>query len=128
MLPACSGWARAAKRNREWIAASRALRVRTLLPRSCLEVVEEAGDQWRVEIGEVQHGRCHGDALGRVAQQQSQRVAVGGDGVAAGLSLGEESVGEERLQRRSERAHRCAADRCARWASSRWPGEGHQLR
>ncbi len=33
MDPACSGWRSAANRNREWIAASRALRVRVLLPR-----------------------------------------------------------------------------------------------
>ncbi len=35
MSAACSGWRSAANRNSEWIAASRALRVRALLPRSC---------------------------------------------------------------------------------------------
>jgi hypothetical protein len=32
---ACSGWRSAAKRNSEWIAARRVLRLRALLPRSC---------------------------------------------------------------------------------------------
>jgi hypothetical protein len=34
MSAACSGWRRAAKLNREWIAASLALRLRIVLPRS----------------------------------------------------------------------------------------------
>ncbi len=35
MSAACSGWCSAANRNREWMAARRALRVRVLLPRWC---------------------------------------------------------------------------------------------
>ena len=39
-------------------------------------------------------------------QQQPERVAVGGDGVRAGLALADQPVGEERLQGRRERGHR----------------------
>ena len=40
------------------------------------------------------------------AQQQPDGVAVGGDGVRAGLALLEQPVGEERLQGGGERGHR----------------------
>ena len=39
------------------------------------------------------------------AQQQPEGVAVGGDRVRAGLALGQQPLGEERLQGGSERAH-----------------------
>ena len=42
----------------------------------------------------------------RKTQQQPDRVAVGGDGVRAGLALLEQSVGEERLQGGGDRGHR----------------------
>lgn len=52
-----------------------------------LEMVEEAGDQRRVKIGQIQcRGRERG-LLGGVAEQQSQGVAVGGDGLFADVSL-----------------------------------------
>ena len=45
--------------------------------------------------------RCGGEA-----EQQPERVAVGGDRVRAGVAFADQPVGEERLQRRGERAHR----------------------
>src|SRR4051812_27835381 len=61
-------------------------------------------------------------ALGGEDDQQQQRVAVGGDGVRAGLPLPDEPVGKERLQGRGERGHprppRCASRRPAASASS----------
>ena len=44
-----------------------------------------------------------------------KRVAVAGDGVARGAALGDEPVGEERLQHRRQRGH----DRPASWCSRR---------
>ena len=82
-----------------------------------LEVVEEAGDQRRVEIDDVQPRWWDPGALAGEAEQQPQRVAVGGDGVSTGVSLPDQPVGEERLQGRGERTHRSDP----RWASSRVP-------
>ena len=103
---ACSGWRSAANRNSEWIAASRALRVRTLLPRSCSRWVRNAATSVGVEVGDVEPARRLAGALLGEAQQQPQRVAVGGDGARAGLALGQQPVGEERLQGGGEQAHR----------------------
>ena len=62
------------------------------------EVVEERRDQVRVEVGPVQRGRAalSGALLGE-PEQQLERVAVGGDGAWADLTLLGEPVGEERL-------------------------------
>jgi hypothetical protein len=62
-----------------------------------LEVVEERGDQRRVEPRDVQLAGRRGGAFGGAAQQQLEGVAVGGDRVRACLALGEEPVGGERL-------------------------------
>lgn len=43
--------------------------------------------------------------LPRQAQQQLEGVAVGADRVRAGLPLGQQPLGEERLQGGSEQAH-----------------------
>ena len=51
---ACSGWRIAAKRNIERMAASRAFRVLTLLPRSHSRCSKEGGDEVGIEIGEVE--------------------------------------------------------------------------
>ncbi len=75
MLWACSGCASAANRNREWIAASRALRVRMLLPR-VFEMIQERGDQRRVEVFQVQPRRRPGGAGRGVAEQHPPGVAV----------------------------------------------------
>ena len=71
-----------------------------------LEVVEKRGDQRRVQIGDIELGWLAAQALGGEAQQQLERVAVGGDRVRAGASLADQPVGEERLHGRRERAHR----------------------
>ena len=82
-----------------------------------LEVIEERGDGVGVEIGDVEHRRFPPATRGGEPQQQSDRVAVGGDRVRAGVALLEQSLGEERLHGRSERTHELAS--CA--ASSRCP-------
>ena len=70
------------------------------------EVVEERADQGGVQIGEVRAPRARLPVCSRgEAEQQPQRVAVGGDGVRAGVPLADQPVGEERLQGRGERGH-----------------------
>ena len=71
-----------------------------------LEVVEERGDQWRVEVADVELAGLAAGPLGGEREQQPERVAVGGDRVRAGVALPDQPLGEERLQRRRERAHR----------------------
>jgi hypothetical protein len=70
-----------------------------------LEVVQERGDQRRVEIGDVHRGRRLARRGGGEADQQSERVAVAGDRVRRGAALRDEPVGEECLQHRGERGH-----------------------
>jgi hypothetical protein len=63
-----------------------------------LEVLQERADQLGVEIVDVQlAGRSARVLLGE-GEQQTERVAVGVDGVRAGLALALEAFGEERLQ------------------------------
>ena len=45
------------------------------------------------------------EKLLREGQQQSPRVAVGGDRLGTGVALGDQPLGEERLKRRGEQAH-----------------------
>jgi hypothetical protein len=72
-----------------------------------LEVVEETGDQRRAEIGEVQFRGCLALLGGGEQQQEPPGGPVGADGVAAGLELPHQPVGEERLQGRREQRHGC---------------------
>lgn len=110
------------------VAVERVDRCQASIPRAgsiaslILEVVEESADQRRVQVAEVKlAGLLAGLAL-REAQQQPQRVAVGGHGARAGVSLGDEPVYEKRLERRGERAHdqpsSIPSSRCATSASS----------
>ena len=63
-----------------------------------LEVVEERGDQRRVELRDVEFAGRGAGPVGGKPQQQLEGVAVGGDRVRARLALGEQPIGEERLQ------------------------------
>ena len=81
------------------------MRVRTLLPPFGFEVGEERADQRRVEVVDVQLERLFTGLLMREVQQQPECVAVGGDRAWAGVTLGDQPVGEERLQRGRDRAH-----------------------
>jgi hypothetical protein len=76
-----------------------------------LEVVQERGDQRRVELGDVQLAGRLARPLGGELQQQPEGEAVGGDRVRARAALGEEPVGEVGLQRGRERAHRTPPNR-----------------
>ena len=53
-----------------------------------LEVVEERADQRRVEVGEVESAGLLAGLLWREAQQQPERVAVGGDRARARVLAG----------------------------------------
>ena len=66
---------------------------------------DKRADQRRVQIVEVQLKRLFAGLVLGEAQQQPEGVAVGGDGVRAGVALGDQTFGEERLHRRRERAH-----------------------
>jgi hypothetical protein len=70
-----------------------------------VEVGEKRGDERRVEVRDVEPAwRFPGPLLGE-AQEQTQRVAVGGDRVRADLALGQHALREERFQRGRELGH-----------------------
>src|SRR6266571_565249 len=90
----------------EWIAASRALRVRAVLPRTASRCSRNA-----VTIGASRSARlsalgCFPGAAGGEAEQQPERVPVGGDRAGAGLPLADQPAGEELLQDWCEVTHR----------------------
>ena len=78
------------------------------------EMGEERADQRRVEIVDVQLEWLLAGLLVREGQQQPERVAVGGDGLRAGVALGDQPLGEERLQRGRERGHESTSGSCSR--------------
>jgi hypothetical protein len=59
------------------------------------EMLEERADQRRVEIVEVQLERLLGGLPVREAEQQPERVAVGGDRLRACVALGDQTLGED---------------------------------
>ena len=75
------------------------------VPPVLFEHHEESADELGVEQCNVDVAGPDAGLLLHVAEQQPERVAVGGDGVTARGPLPREVVGEERLQRRGERAH-----------------------
>jgi hypothetical protein len=84
----------------------------------------ERGDQPGVEIAEVQVARLAVKLLGGEADQQPERVAVGGDRVWAGVALADEPLAEERLQRRRERAHEAPPWERSRRPAASWSSSG----
>src|SRR5258708_24210665 len=83
----------------------------------CFQVVQEPTDQRGVQVGDRQLAWRLAQLAAGEPQDELPGVAVGGDGVAAGLPLGDQPVGEECLQGGGQGAHECPA-RCA---SRRWP-------
>ena len=82
------------------------------------EVVQERGDQRRVEVGDIQGaGRLAGFPGGE-GQQEPEGDLVGGDGVGAGGPLADQPVGEVGLQAGGERTHRRAPSPASRSAAS----------
>jgi hypothetical protein len=70
------------------------------------QVLQERRDELGVEVVQAQlAGGCAG-AVVREGQQQPEGVPVGGDGVAAGLQLGDQPLGEEALEHGGKRGHR----------------------
>jgi len=49
-----------------------------------------------------------------VGQEQAHRVAVGGDRFGAGVTLGDQPLGEERLKRRGDETHDNPCPICSR--------------
>jgi hypothetical protein len=84
------------------MAASRALRERAPFFTPCLEVVEKGEDMRGVEVAQAQGGGLGARGLAQEHEQQSERVAIGGDGLRAGFLVCKQVLGEERLQERSE--------------------------
>ena len=83
------------------------------------EVIQERGDQRRVELGDVQGGGRVAEAFRGEGQQEPEGEFVGADGVRAGGPLADQPVGEEGLQRGGERGHRRPPYRvCSRSAAS----------
>jgi hypothetical protein len=62
------------------------------------EVIEEGADQRSVEIDQLELARPFASALCGEAEQETERVPVGGDGVGAHPTLGDQAFGEERLE------------------------------
>ena len=79
------------------------------------EVFEERHDQSGVEVGDVEGGGRLAGLRARETDQQPERVAVPGDGVAGGAALRDEPVGEEGL----EHGCQCGHDRPASYRSRR---------
>ena len=73
------------------------------------EVPEERGDEAGVQVLDLKLGGDLADPRFGEAEQQSEGVAIGGHGVRAGAALGDEPVGEERLERWSRGRHGCAS-------------------
>ena len=80
------------------------------------EMVQERADERGVEGLQFELGRRGAGGSLREAEQQSERVTVGGDGVGTAAPLGDEALGEERLERRCQGGH---GDTC-RVSSTRW--------
>jgi hypothetical protein len=83
-----------------------------------LQVVEERGDQRCVEVRHIQsRGGLPAPQLSK-RQEQTERVAVGGNGMGAGEALPLEALGEEGFQQRCEHAHGCPRSVRSRRASA----------
>ena len=67
-----------------------------------LEMAQEGTEEVGVQVAELQLRRGFVQHLPGVADQESERVPVAGDGVRAGLELLHEAVGEERRQEPGE--------------------------
>jgi hypothetical protein len=63
------------------------------------EVVEKRTDQGGIDIVKLKPGRGLAGAMVGESEQQPEGIPVGADRVGAGVSLGDEPLDEERLQR-----------------------------
>jgi hypothetical protein len=66
------------------------------------EVGEEVEDQRRIEVAQSQLGRWFAPFSVRIAQQQPEGIAIGGDRPWAGILLLQQAFGEEALDQRGE--------------------------
>src|SRR6266852_2421456 len=70
-----------------------------------LQMLQEAGDGWRIQVLEVQPARGLAGRHSQVAQQQAESVTVSGHCVRAGVTLTHQPVGKEPFERWGEGAH-----------------------
>ncbi len=95
-----------------------------------LQVLQEGADQRGVEIGDLEAGGRLAGLLRGEGEQQLEGVAVGGDGVRAGLALADQPVGHVGLQGGGEAGHgcrsRCASRRCPARAISSGAADRYQ--
>ena len=94
------------------------------------EVVQERGDQRRVELGDVEGAGCLAGAFGGEGQQQPEGDLVGGDRVRARGALADQPVGEVGLQRRARARSWPGSEACRRAVrrpAPSAPGNGGQV-
>ena len=84
-------------------AVSRRLRLRTVLCRFVLQMVQERQDQLGLDVGQLQRRRRLAQPLAGEVQEQHQGVAVAGHGARAHRALRDQILGEELLHQRGER-------------------------
>ncbi|MNC86866.1 hypothetical protein D3C83_25520 [compost metagenome] len=91
-------------------------------------MVQEGGDEDRIEIGHTHARGCFAEVLLHKLEQQPKGVAVGRDGVGTGPSLFLQSFGEKRLEHRREHGHRRAPGPCAARAAASSSNSGVAVR
>ena len=82
------------------------------VPPLFFQVIQERAHQGGVQVGEAEPAGCLAGLVAGEGQQEAAGVAVGGDGVRAGLLLTGQPVGEEPLQDRSEVGHDVTLPSC----------------
>src|SRR5690348_8885488 len=82
------------------------------VPPLVFQVVKERAHQGRVQVGEAEPAGRLASLVAGKGEQEPECVAVGGDGIRAGLLLPGQPVGEEALQDGSEVGHDAACPSC----------------
>ena len=81
-----------------------------------LQLIQELEDHGHGEVGQGELRRRSAQALLDELQEQTEGVAIGGDGMRAGPPLGQQTLGEEALQQYrqvSRGLHRSPFHRCS---------------
>ena len=63
-----------------------------------LDMIQESADERSVEIVQSEFGRRLVEMFLGKCEKQAERIAVGGDGVRAGLTLAHEALGKKGLK------------------------------
>ncbi len=97
----------------------RSSQVTALYAKVDFEVLQERADEGCVKVGHVEFVGLAAGALGGEAQQQPPGVAVGRDGVRAGVALVHQPLGEERFETGGEFAHGRRSSACSSRSAAR---------